>query len=75
MTYTKTLAEEHGLFAGQRVLVLTLERKDGTVQRELFRYDTAFEWARDAVARVGLSFSISFEPWDGIESVIFYNGD
>jgi hypothetical protein len=75
MSFTKTLAEKHGFRPGDRVIVLTIERKDGSIQRNLYAYGTAAAWAEDGLERDGFKYTRSYEPWSGSESVSFYNGD
>lgn len=75
MSYTETQAEEHGLKAGRRIVVLTIQRRDGTIHRSLYLYDTAAHFAMDGLDRDGISYTKSHEPWDGSERISFYNGD
>lgn len=75
VSYTKTMAEQHDFKAGDRVIVLTIERKDGTIQRSLFLYLTGASHVEGGLQRDGIKYTVSREPWSGSEPVCFDNGD
>ncbi len=67
-------AEEHGLKPGDRVTVLTIDYPIG-LRRRLYLYDTGASFMASGLDLDGTKYSISSEPWDGVERVSFYNGD
>ena len=69
-------AREHRLNPGDLVIELTATREDGTVRRELFRYDTGAQFWADDMQRLGHKVTNwSRVEWDGLRNVDFYGGD
>jgi hypothetical protein len=73
-------AERHGLKVGTRVIVLTIDRRKGLddhngIQRRLYLYETGASYAQTGLNADKVPFKVTYEPWDGVEQVSFYNGD
>jgi hypothetical protein len=67
-------AAEHGLRKGGRVIVLTVSYSTGA-RRRLYLYDTGASWAKAGLTNDKIAYSVTYEHWDGLEQVSFYNGD
>jgi hypothetical protein len=67
-------AERHGLHKGDRVIVLSIAYDTGA-RRRLYLYETGASYAQTGLNADKIAYSVTYEPWDGVEQVSFYNGD
>ena len=66
--------EERGLKKGMTVIVLTREGNHGQI-RQLYFYATGASWDSSGLTRDGIKHTTTYESWNGMEPVSFYNGD
>lgn len=74
--YLQSMAARYGVKPGDKLIVLTTTREDGSKFRWFYVFETDALWEEfDGKGNKKPNVVRTIEPWDGKEGISFSNGD